>query len=162
MGKNWVIQTKRESVIFVCALSIVTLVLSGCNSLGNGFAEVIDTDGDGWSDLQEERAGTNPNEPDTDGDGYWDPKDANPLDPNIPSITQPTPAPDETEAAETELSNIQTAVISMMVDNALSVRFSRSEHLSVAKGLGIANPTAILMTQMFEPTIGALNYMASI
>ncbi len=124
MGKNEIIQIKRLSVIFVCALSIVTLVLSGCNSLDNGYTEVIDADGDGWSDIQEERAGTNPNEPDTDGDGYWDPKDANPLDPNIPSITQPAPAPvpapDETEAAETELSNIQTAVVAPMVDNRLS------------------------------------------
>ncbi|MFC2048232.1 hypothetical protein ACFLSK_02235 [Chloroflexota bacterium] len=68
MGRNWVIQIKRLSVIFVYALSIVTLVLSGCNSLDNGYTEVIYTDGDGWSDVQEEKAGTNPNKPDTDGD----------------------------------------------------------------------------------------------
>ena len=49
MGKNWVIQIKRRSVIFVCALSIVTLVVSGCNPLDNGYTEVIDADGDGWT-----------------------------------------------------------------------------------------------------------------
>jgi hypothetical protein len=44
----------------------------------------IDSDGDGWSDEQEIRAGTDPNSKDTDGDGIWDPKDDNPTDPNIP------------------------------------------------------------------------------
>jgi hypothetical protein len=43
-----------------------------------------DSDGDGWSDEQEMRAGTDPYNKDTDGDGIWDPKDDNPTDPNIP------------------------------------------------------------------------------
>ncbi|MFC2039880.1 hypothetical protein ACFLTW_01725, partial [Chloroflexota bacterium] len=62
-----------------------------------------DTDGDGWSDSQELQAGTDYQNVDADGDGYWDPKDANPLDSSIdsqdsnatsvPAILTPTPKP---------------------------------------------------------------------
>jgi hypothetical protein len=45
---------------------------------------IVDSDGDGWSDSQEISAGTNPEDKDTDDDGYWDPNDPNPLDPNVP------------------------------------------------------------------------------
>lgn len=57
--------------------------------------KVVDTDGDGWSDEQEQIAGTDPNNKDTDGDGYWDPLDGNPLDPEIP-VPRVTPTPLET------------------------------------------------------------------
>lgn len=40
-----------------------------------------DTDGDGWTDLQERNAGTDPTKPDTDSDGIPDKLDANPLIP---------------------------------------------------------------------------------
>ncbi len=127
MGNLWnqMIQIKGKYVIIFYCLIVVPLMPLGC-----GDVEAIDSDGDGWSDVQEEKAGTNPYKADTDGDGYRDPKDDNPLDPNIPSVIQPTPkpppiptpmpTPDEAEAAATELSNIQTAVVAMMVDNAIS------------------------------------------
>ncbi len=38
-----------------------------------------DSDGDGWSNDHERRAGTNPYSKDTDGDGLWDSMDPNPL-----------------------------------------------------------------------------------
>jgi outer membrane protein assembly factor BamB len=38
-----------------------------------------DSDADGWSDLMERRLGTNPNNPDSDGDGLKDSQDKNPL-----------------------------------------------------------------------------------
>ena len=38
----------------------------------------VDSDGDGWSDLVEARLGTDPKNPDTDGDGVIDSQDANP------------------------------------------------------------------------------------
>ncbi len=38
-----------------------------------------DSDGDGWTNDQERRAGTNPYSKDTDGDGLWDSMDPNPL-----------------------------------------------------------------------------------
>ena len=47
-------------------------------------SSMIDSDGDGWSNTQEKIAGTDPNDIDTDDDGYWDPHDPNPLDANIP------------------------------------------------------------------------------
>lgn len=51
-----------------------------------------DSDGDGWTDAQEIKAGTDPYKKDTDNDGYWDPQDPNPLDPTIP-ILSPTLTP---------------------------------------------------------------------
>ena len=42
-------------------------------------ATISDSDGDGWDDEHERRAGTNPYNADTDGDGICDPEDPNPL-----------------------------------------------------------------------------------
>jgi hypothetical protein len=52
---------------------------------------IQDSDGDGWDDEQERRAGTNPYKVDTDGDGIWDTQDPNPSNPNIPSKATPIP-----------------------------------------------------------------------
>ena len=52
----------------------------------------LDSDGDGWPDSQELSAGTSPHNKDTDADGYWDPQDPNPLDPNVPIKAIPPPA----------------------------------------------------------------------
>ena len=61
---------------------------------------LTDSDGDGWIDAQERRAGTYPNKKDTDNDGYWDPQDPNPLDPTIP-LSASTPTPEEAPGFET-------------------------------------------------------------
>ena len=53
---------------------------------------IPDSDGDGWDDEQERRAGTNPYNVDTDGDGIWDSKDPNPLVASTPTPTTPIPA----------------------------------------------------------------------
>jgi hypothetical protein len=50
---------------------------------------LMDSDGDGWSDVQEKKAGTNPYNVDTDGDGIWDPKDPNPLVAPTPTTSIP-------------------------------------------------------------------------
>ncbi len=55
-----------------------------CEAPAEDTEEEMDSDGDGWSDEQETRAGTDPDNRDTDGDGIWDPRDDNPIDPNIP------------------------------------------------------------------------------
>ncbi len=89
-------------------LILVLLLLSGCIK-----EEIPDTDGDGWDDAQEARAGTDPTKVDTDGDGIWDPLDPSPLDPAIPgrkeeeqSEAEPevaeTPAPEQVRRTETE------------------------------------------------------------
>jgi hypothetical protein len=45
---------------------------------------LADTDGDGWTDFYEINVShTDPNNPDTDGDGVIDSKDSAPLDPSI-------------------------------------------------------------------------------
>lgn len=46
-----------------------------------------DSDIDGWSDVQEREAQTNPFDVDTDHDGIWDPEDTDPLRPGI--LTDP-------------------------------------------------------------------------
>ena len=65
----------RKLLIFF----IILFLLSGCLR-----EKIPDTDGDGWDDAQEVRAGTDPTKVDTDDDGLWDPLDPNPLDPAIP------------------------------------------------------------------------------
>lgn len=65
--------------VFIISLIIVTTLFTGCIQ-----SSQQDSDGDGWTDVQEQKAGTNPYNKDTDGDGYWDSKDENPLDKNIP------------------------------------------------------------------------------
>jgi hypothetical protein len=47
-----------------------------------------DSDGDGWTDIEEGRIGTNPHAPDSDGDGIPDGRDVCPLWP-LPSATAP-------------------------------------------------------------------------
>ena len=50
---------------------------------------LIDSDGDGWDDEHERRAGTNPYNVDTDGDGIRDPEDPNPLVASTPAPMVP-------------------------------------------------------------------------
>jgi hypothetical protein len=109
----------------------------------------VDSDGDGWSNTQEKIIDTDPNNVDTDDDGYWDPLDPNPLDPNIPveeGLPKPAPEPTTTttpepttptatpavpattavttavspEAAVEELHQVQIAVRVMMKNNKLT------------------------------------------
>ena len=80
----------RKLTILLAPLLILALVICviGCGGSGDE-----DSDGDGWTDSEEQKAGTNPHKVDTDGDGYWDPHDANPLDSSIPlQATTPTPS----------------------------------------------------------------------
>lgn len=50
---------------------------------GTGISPELDSDGDGLTDDEERRLGTNPFNSDTDGDGIIDGLDKYPLDPNI-------------------------------------------------------------------------------
>ena len=78
----------------VTTTSITTTTTSSTTTT----TQIIDSDGDGWTDEQEKSAGTDPYKKDSDGDSYWDPQDPNPLDSSIPmkettsptSTTQPT------------------------------------------------------------------------
>ena len=98
----------------VLIMAVVSLLLSsGCIWQDEA---VVDSDSDGWDDEQELNAGTDPDNKDTDGDGYWDPLDAGPLDPNIPdpvetptpaetAISTPTPTPTPTITYEFEITD---------------------------------------------------------
>ena len=88
------------SVLVLCMLFFST----SCTDLSQ-FEEFTDSDGDGWSDAQEKLAGTDPQKLDTDDDGYWDPHDANPLDPDIPiagGASKQSTGSDEQQTPEVE------------------------------------------------------------
>lgn len=60
-------------------------------------ASVVDSDNDGWTDKEEYKIGTDPYKKDTDGDGYWDRQDPNPLNPNIPEKQDAEPQTGENQ-----------------------------------------------------------------
>ena len=92
----------QKKIAWIVSIAILSILP------GSISCEPIDSDGDGWSDVQEITATTDPNNVDTDNDGYWDPYDANPLDSEIPgdeAQTEPqaeSPAPTPIEPAGTQ------------------------------------------------------------
>ena len=72
-------------------------------SIPEGGRRYRDSDGDGLTDIQELLLGTDPNNPDTDGDGFKDGEDPFPLDPNLPSRLTPTPTPELTPTPSTPI-----------------------------------------------------------
>ena len=95
------VKGRHEFIIILLALFVIAGNLLACVPKTADIAPVesapvsttLDSDGDGWTDAQERAAGTAPDNRDTDADGYWDSKDPNPLDPNIPTRATTTPAP---------------------------------------------------------------------
>jgi len=82
---------KNLSIILVVTLALALTTGPGITGCQDGeAAPTLDSDGDGWSDDREEKAGSDPFNADTDGDGYWDPLDPNPLDSAIPAALTPT------------------------------------------------------------------------
>ena len=63
---------------------------------GGGGGAPQDSDNDGWSDITEMLKGTDPNNPDTDGDGIIDSQDPYPLDPRLPPKPAFSPTPSVT------------------------------------------------------------------
>ncbi len=94
------VKLKTASIIVLAIFFLV--IISSCQELEQ-FSSTIDSDGDGWPDTQEKIAGTNPQKVDSDDDGYWDPRDPNPLDPNIPvsgEISKPPAQPGEEQTPQ--------------------------------------------------------------
>jgi parallel beta-helix repeat protein len=60
---------------------------------GGGSSAPLDSDDDGLTNIQELIIGTDPDNPDTDGDGLKDGEDPFPLNPNLPVRLTPTPSP---------------------------------------------------------------------
>ena len=138
----------KQKWILISLLTIFLLLSTSSCLVPEEPSATVDSDGDGWSNTQEQTAGTDPNKADTDDDGYWDPHDPNPLDSNIPvekgllepapeDSDTPTPAPAPTttpaepadpavtptvtpKAAAEELRQVQDAVEVMMRNNNLT------------------------------------------
>ncbi len=102
----------RKLAIVLVPLLLLVLIISAIGCGGDGK----DSDGDGWTDAQEQNAGTDPYGVDTDGDGYWDPQDPNPLDSNIP-LAGGTPTPTPESGPESDLRAMQNAVSDYMIQS---------------------------------------------
>jgi hypothetical protein len=77
----------------VSHFSLYAIASEGRAHGGGGGTAPADSDNDGLSDLEEILKGTDPNNPDTDGDGVIDSLDTYPLDPTLPVQPAVTPSP---------------------------------------------------------------------
>ena len=122
-----------RKLIWIISLAMLLILL------GSISCEPIDSDGDGWSDTQEITAATDPNNVDTDNDGYWDPYDPNPLNAEIPEDevqTEPeaeSPAPTPIEPTETTVSPIPEAPSTSTEAPLLSPEAAAAEELRKVK-----------------------------
>ncbi len=133
--------TMVRQMCILTGLLITFLLLSMLSCvMPEGSNAWTDSDGDGWSNAQEDTAGTDPQKVDTDDDGYWDPHDPNPLDASIPAndgLPKPPASPGTIEAppatppsespvivparvALQEFHQVQDAVKVMMRNNSLT------------------------------------------
>lgn len=98
--------TRNESERQAYADQIAALVTDD-NIIGNGYNVIggpnDDPDGDGLTNAEEGELGTDPNNPDTDGDGIGDSTDPKPTDgtdPKPPRPPKPRPKPEPPEPPE--------------------------------------------------------------
>lgn len=99
---------QKKRITLLCSSVMILLGAVSCSAPETATTLSPDADGDGWTDLQEISAGTDPHNQDTDSDGYWDRLDPNPLDATIPSAVIPVLDPEVT---------VQTAVDEWARDN---------------------------------------------
>ena len=94
---------RKRGVFLTCLLTLCLLLGATSCLYPEETDSAVDSDGDGWTNAQEKIVGTDPKNVDTDDDGYWDPHDPNPLDPNIPveeGLPKPTPEPTDITTPE--------------------------------------------------------------
>ncbi|MEA1908588.1 MAG: hypothetical protein U9N43_06105 [Euryarchaeota archaeon] len=112
-------------ISIISIVLVVSVVSLGCVQQDPpDAAQVVDTDGDGWSDEQELLAGTDPEKKDTDGDRHWDPQDENPLDPDVPvdwvalteaKTAEPTPTPTPVPIPTVEITSPKDGAITARI-----------------------------------------------
>ena len=83
---------KKMNITVIGTLCIlIGIALTGCIDYSGESPEKTiqkDSDFDGWTDIQEREAHTNPFDADTDHDGIWDPEDPDPSRPGILTDTE--------------------------------------------------------------------------
>jgi len=86
MGKNG--QGTLIFSLIIIVLILVVIIIFGAfrGSFTGGVVKEPDSDNDGLSDIEEERIGTDPLNPNTDGDRYLDGEDKEPLKTNSANI----------------------------------------------------------------------------
>ncbi len=77
----------NPGAIAIIVILLILVIVFGWFSFTGGFAGVKDSDNDGLSDDKEASMGTDPNNPNTDGDRYLDGEDKQPLKKNSAYVT---------------------------------------------------------------------------
>lgn len=92
----------------VSHFSVYGIATEGKAPRGGGGGTPQDSDNDGLSDVEELLKGTDPNNPDTDGDGIIDSLDPYPLDSTLPLPPITTPSPSVTPSATPLITPVPT------------------------------------------------------
>jgi len=114
--ENYVWGNISHYSVFSVSGSVTPKGVPAIPGIPGGGGAPLDNDNDGLTNIQELIIGTDPNNPDTDGDGLKDGEDPFPLDPKLPVRLTPTPTsvlPPGVTAIPTDLTGLLTSSVTV-------------------------------------------------